>query len=200
MNSLPLIPALIAESYFPDIKEVQERKEEVVKDVRPSPQPQNNIDNDLLFYSMCVIFLSVLFSRALFFMEFPVFLDPYFRLSMLGAMGWLSFGVVPRATALFVRLERETDKRWGLDGFNVYDKKAIFLFSAFGLGFLSYLAWAILSGSIDCFAGKNRTCHEIYNSIADPGEFWVTVLVYYFVSIIPTIVAFMGVQLRRDRE
>tara|TARA_B110000495_G_C22369301_1_gene240424 strand:- start:137 stop:325 length:189 start_codon:yes stop_codon:yes gene_type:complete len=47
---------------------------------------------------------------------------------MLGAMGWLSFGVVPRATALFVRLERETDKRWGLDGFNVYDKKAIFLF------------------------------------------------------------------------
>ncbi|MBL4665085.1 MAG: hypothetical protein JKY23_03920, partial [Nitrospinaceae bacterium] len=54
--------------------------------------------------------------------------------------------------------------------------------------------------SIDCFAGKNRTCHKIYDSSADPGEFWVTVLVYYFVALIPTIVALMGVQLRRDRQ
>ena len=155
-----------------------------------------------IYYSIpCALsFCRFFFLEPYFLWNSLYFLDPYFRLSMLGAMGWLSFGVVPRATALFVRLEGETDKRWGLDGFNVYDKKAIFLFSAFGLGFLSYLAWAILSGSIDCFAGKNRTCHEIYNSIADPGEFWVTVLVYYFVSIIPTIVPFMGVQLRRDRE
>jgi hypothetical protein len=185
---------------FSRYKEVQERKEEVVKDIRPSPQPHNNIGNDILFYSMCVVLLSVLFARAIFFIEFPVFLDPYFRFLMLGAMGWLSFGIVPRAGALFARLERETDKRWGLDGFNVYDKKAIFIFSAFGLVLFSYLAWALLSGSIECFAGKNRTCHVVYDSIADPGEFWVTALVYYFVALIPTIVAFMGVQLRRNRE
>ena len=115
-------------------------------------------------------------------------------------MVWLGFGIVPRAGALFARLEQKTDTRWGLDGFNVYDKKAIFLFSAFGLALLSYLAWSVLSGNIDCFAGRNRTCHEIYNSIADPGEFWVTALVYYFVSIVPTVVAFMGVQLRRNMK
>jgi hypothetical protein len=185
---------------FSRYKEAQERKKEIVKDIRPSPSLENNSSNDLLFYSMCVIFISVLFARALFFMEFPVFLDPYFRLLVLGAMGWLGFGIVPRAGAMFARLEQKTDTRWGLDGFNVYDKKAIFIFSAFGLTFFSYLAWALLTGSIDCFAGKNRTCHEIYDSIADPGEFWVTGLVYYFVALIPTIVAFMGVQLRRDRE
>jgi hypothetical protein len=185
---------------FSRYKEAKERKKEVAKDIRPSPPLQNNSSNDLLFYSMCVIFLSVLFARAIFFIEFPVFLDPYFRLLILGAMGWLGFGVVPRAAALFVRLDRKTDTRWGLDGFNVYDKKAIFLFSAFGLALLSYLAWSVLSGNIDCFAGRNRTCHEIYNSIADPGEFWVTALVYYFVSIVPTVVAFMGVQLRRNMK
>ena len=59
----------------------------------------------------------------------------------------------------------------GVDGFNVYDKKAIFIFLAFSLAFLSYLVWALLSGSIEFFAGKNRTCNEIYDSIADPGEF-----------------------------
>ena len=102
---------------FSRYKEVQERKEEVVKDVRPSPQSQNNIDNDLLFYSMCVIFLSVHFARAIFFIEYSVLLDPYFRLLILGTMVWLGFGIVPRAATLFVRLERETDKKWGLDGF-----------------------------------------------------------------------------------
>ena len=66
---------------------------------------------------MCVIFLSVLFARAIFFIGFPVFLDPYFRLLILGTMVWLGFGIVSRAAALFVRLERETDKKWGLDGF-----------------------------------------------------------------------------------
>ena len=88
----------------------------------------------------------------------------------------------------------------GLDGFNVYDKKAIFIFSAFGLAFLSYLAWALLSCSVEYFAGKNHTCHEIHDLIGDTGEFWVTVLVYYFVALIPIIVAFMGVQLQRDMK
>ena len=185
---------------FSRYKEAEERKKEIVKEFRPSPPAQNDIGNDILLYSMCVIFLSVVFARIIFFIEFPVFLDPYFRLLMLGAMGWLGFRIVPRAAAMFARLDRETDTRWGLDGFNVYDKKAIFLFSAFGLVFLGFLAWSMLSGSIKCFAGKNQTCHEIYDSIADPGEFWVTALVYYLVALIPTIVAFMGVQLRRNMQ
>ena len=33
----------------------------------------------------------------------------------------------------------------------------------------SYLAWAMLSGSIDCIAVSNQTCHQVYDSIADPG-------------------------------
>ena len=73
-------------------------------------------------------------------MEFLALLDPYFRLLKMGAMGWLIFGVVPRAAALFVLLEGETNKKWVLDAFNVYEKKEIFLFSAFGLCFLSNLA------------------------------------------------------------
>lgn len=185
---------------FSRFKEVRERKKIIPKESRPSLSPQKNLGRDIFFYSMCVIFVSVLCARALFFIEFPVFWDPYFRLMMVCAMVWLGFGIVPRAAALFTRLDQETDTRWGLEGFNVYDKKAIFPFSAFGLAFFSYLAWAVLSGSIECFAGRNRTCHEIYDSIADPGEFWVTALVYYFVALIPTIVALMGVQLRRNME
>ena len=34
-----------------------------------------------------------------------------------GKLIWLGFGIVPRAAALIVRLERETNKKWGLDGF-----------------------------------------------------------------------------------
>ena len=84
-------------------------------------------------------------------------------------------------------------------GFNVYDKKAIF-FSAFDLTLFSSLAWALLSGSIDCLAASNQTCHQIYDSIADPGEFWVTALIHYIVALIPTIVAILGVKLRRDKQ
>jgi hypothetical protein len=142
---------------FSRYKEVRERIEETAKEFRPSSTLQNNSSNDILFYSLCVIFIFVLFARIIFFIEFPIFLDPYFRLLMLGAMVWLGFGIIPRAGAMFARLDQKTDTRWGLDGFNVYDKKAIFLFSAFGLTFFSYLAWALLTGSIDCFAGRNRT-------------------------------------------
>ncbi len=188
---------------FSRYKEAQARKTTVAKEFRPSPPPQNNIGNNLFFYSMCAIFLSVVFARAIFFMEFPVFLDPYFRLLMMGTMIWLSFGIIPRAAALFTRLDEESyteSERSGLKGFNIYDKKAIFLFSVFGLLFWGYVAWALLSGSIDCFAGRNRTCHEIYDSVADPGEFWVTALVYYIVGSFPTITAFMGLQERRNRK
>ena len=78
---------------------------------------QNNVGNFILFCSICVIFLSVHFAGAIFFIEYSVLLDPNFRLLILGTMVWLVFGIVPRAAALLVRLERETDKKWGLDGF-----------------------------------------------------------------------------------
>ena len=71
-------------------------------------------------------------------------------------------------------------------------------YSAFNLTFFSYLAWALLSGSMDCLTASNQTCHHVYDSIADPGDFWVTALLHYFVALIPAIEAFMGVQLRRD--
>ncbi|MDC0946551.1 hypothetical protein OAS18_03435 [Nitrospinaceae bacterium] len=57
----------------------------------------------------------------------------------------------------------------------------------------SYLAWALLSGSIDSLAASNQTCHQVYDSITDPGEFWVTALIHYIVALIPSIVVFMGV-------
>ena len=101
---------------FSRYKEVQEQKK-FVKDIHPSPLLQNNVGNFILFCSICVIFLSVLFAGAIFFIEYPVLLDPYFRLLILDTIVWLGFGIVPRAGALFVRLERETEKKWGLDGF-----------------------------------------------------------------------------------
>ena len=57
---------------FSRYKEVKEQKK-FVKDIRPSPLLQINVGNDILFYSMRVIFLSVLFARAKFFIKFPFF-------------------------------------------------------------------------------------------------------------------------------
>jgi len=99
---------------FSRYKEVQEQKK-FVKHIRPSPLLQINVGNDILFYSMRVIFLSVLFAREKFFIKFPFFLK--LILDCWYWVQWLGFGIVPRAAALFVRLERETDKSWGLDGF-----------------------------------------------------------------------------------
>ena len=58
----------------------------------------------------------------------------------------------------------------------------------------------MLSGSIDCLAASNRICHQVYDLIADPDEFWVTALIHYIVALIPTIVAILGVKLRRDKQ
>ena len=71
-------------------------------------------------------------------------------------------------------------------------------YSAFNLTLFSYLEWALLSGSMDCLAASNQNCHRVYDLIADPGEFWVAALLHYIVALIPVIVGFMGVQLRRD--
>jgi hypothetical protein len=38
------------------------------------------------------------------------------------------------------------------------------------------------------------------DSIADTGEFWATILIIYFLSLIPLSVGYMGWQIRRERE
>ena len=103
-------------SYFLDTRKCRNIKK-FIKDIRPSPLLQNKVGNYILFCSICVIFLSVHFAGAIFFIEYPVLLDPYFNLLILGTMVWLGFGIVLRGAALFVRLERETDKKFGLVGF-----------------------------------------------------------------------------------
>ncbi len=62
------------------------------------------------------------------------------------------------------------------------------------------LVWALLTGSVDCFSGRNRTCHEIYDSVADTGEYWVTIFCYWFITMFPLTVGYMGLQLRRERQ
>lgn len=182
---------------FSKYNEAQARsKEEDKPRRRPSPKNDNG-SNDLIFYPMGVLFLLVVFARCIYFMEFPQFLDPYFRGLMVLAMIWLGFGIVPRAATLLSRFEESSDKKYGLDGFNIYDKKAIFLLTGLGSLMLLYLAWSILSGSIECFAGRNRTCHEIYDSLADTGEFWITALVVYGTSLLPVTVGYMGILIRR---
>lgn len=187
---------------FSRYEEAQERKKEVVKEIQPSstPTPPYNSDDDLKFLTVGALLLSILFARSIYFMEFPDFLDPYFRLLMLGALCWLTYGVVPRTAALFTRFDHENDYKQGLQGFNIYDKKAIFIFMMLALVMFSLIAWAILTGSLECFSGRNRTCHEIYDSVADPGEYWVTILVLYLVSLFPITVGVMGIQQRRRRE
>jgi hypothetical protein len=71
-----------------------------------------------------------------------------------------------------------------------------------GLGsvLLLFVAYFILTGSAECFSGRNQTCHEIYDSVADTGEFWGTILITHFVSLIPLTAGFMGLQIRRDRQ
>ena len=71
---------------------------------------------------MCYLFVGS-FCPSNILYRIPCFLVPYFRVLIMGAMVWLGFGIVPRAAVLFVGLERETNKRWSLDDFNVYDKK-----------------------------------------------------------------------------
>ncbi len=149
---------------------------------------------------MVALFLLVLFSRSMLFLQFPAFLDPYFRVLMLLAMCWLGVQIVPRASTMLERFEEESDKKWGLDGFNLYDKKAIFIFMALGSFMIFHLAESVLSGSVECVAPRNSTCHAIYDSVADTGEFWVTVLIVYFISLFTITVGYMGLQLRRNME
>lgn len=153
-----------------------------------------------MFFAMGTLFLLVLFARSLFFLQFPAFLDPYFRVLMLLAMCWLAVQIVPRAGNVLGRFEVASDKKWGLDGFNVYDKKAIFIFMALGSVMLLILAESVLSGSIECFAGKHRTCHAIYDSVSDTGEFWITALIVYCASLLVVTVGYMGLQIRRNMQ
>ena len=169
---------------FSKYKSVQERKREADAKRRQSREHSFSKEPvDLKPYIAGSILIILLLARSLFFLQFPAFLDPYFRFLMLVMMFWLGFKIVPRFAGLMTRLDKGKDNNQGLDGFNIYDKKAIFLFFSLGSVLISFLVWSILSGSIECFSGRNRTCHEIYDSVADPGEFWVTALINYFLSI-----------------
>ena len=166
----------------------------------PPSTPHKNIGENIFFCSMCVIFVSVLFARSIYFLEFSEDWDIYFRILMLPAMGWLTFAAIPRAASLLKKFEDGSDTKWGLDGFEVYKKKAIFVFLTLGSAMLLYVFYAVLSGSVECFSGRNRTCHEIYDSIADTREFWASILITYFVSLIPLTVGYMGWLIRGERE
>jgi hypothetical protein len=65
---------------------------------------------------------------------------------------------------------------------------------------LLYLAGSVLNGSVECFPGRNPTCRVIYGSVADLGEFWVTVLILYFVNLLTVTVGYKGLQLRRNMQ
>ncbi len=186
---------------FSKYKEAQEnRQEEETRPFRSSSTPKKDSNGNAMFFAMGAIFILVLFARSIFFLQFPPFLDPIFRLLMLLAMCWLGYQIVPRAATVLGRFEAESQTKWGLDGFNVYDKKAIFILMALGSITCLYLAGSVLNGSVECFAGRNRTCHVIYDSVADTGEFWVTVLIMYFISMLTLTVGYMGLQLRRNMQ
>jgi hypothetical protein len=183
---------------FSRFKELQVRK--VAKDIRPSLQPKNSIGENIFFFSMGLIFVSILFTRSIYFLEFPADWDIYFRLLTLPALVWLTIGAVPRAANLLKGIENNSDKKYGLDGLEVYKKKTIFILMGLGSLMLLYASYFVLTGSAECFSGRYRNCHEIYDSVADTGEFWSTILTIYFVSLIPLTTEFMGLQIRRDRQ
>lgn len=110
------------------------------------------------------------------------------------------FQTVDVACHMLGRFEVKSETKWGLDGFNVYDKKAIFLLMALSSITLLYPTGSVLNGSVECFAGRDRTCHVTYDSIADTGEFWVTVLIMYFISLLTFTVGYMGLLLRRNMQ
>ena len=88
----------------------------------------------------------------------------------------------------------------GLEEFVVYRKKTIFIFFALSSFVLSFLVWSLLTGRVESFSVRGRTCHEIYNSVTDTGEDWITTLLHYFFSLLIVTAGYMGVLLRRDRE
>jgi hypothetical protein len=85
-----------------------------------------------MFFAMGALFVLVLFARCIFFLQFHPFLDPFFRLLMLLAMCWFGFQITPKAATMLGRFEVKSETKWRLEGFNVYDKKAIFLLMALG--------------------------------------------------------------------
>ncbi len=119
---------------------------------------------------------------------------------MLLTMIWLSFRIVPKIGVWMNQLDAKDRDETRLDGVKLYDKKSIIFFMAMGALMFSFLIGALLSGDVECFSGRNQTCHEIYDSVADAGEYWITILPYYFVSLLPLAMGFIGLQMRRERQ
>jgi hypothetical protein len=97
---------------FSKYKETQENRQE--KDTRPSRSPstpKKDSSGDAMFFAMGALFVLILFSRCIFFLQFPPFLDPFFRLLMLLAMCWLGYQIVPRAVTMLGRFELESAKK-----------------------------------------------------------------------------------------
>ncbi len=166
---------------------------------RRSAIPEESNQNDVTFYIVGAFFIGILVLRVIYFLKFPPAMDHYFRLFALLVMGWLGIRIVPKMATLFNRLDRLSEKKYGLDGFELHYKKTIFIFFTLGAVFISFLTWSLLTGSIECFSARGRTCHEIYNSIADPGEFWVTVLLNFVVCLFTITSGYMGLLLRRNQ-
>jgi hypothetical protein len=184
---------------FSKYKEIQERKKEEATN-RPlgnSAISERDGGHSARLYVAGSLFISVLVARSLYFLQFPPSLDPYFRVLILMAMIWLSCQIIPKVAHWMYQLEeRKQDESW----LKIYDKTTITLFMTLGAVMSWFLLGAILSGDVECFSGRNQTCHEIYDSVADTGEFWITVLLHYSVTLFMITMGFMGLQWRRLRK
>jgi len=189
---------------FSKFKEIQERKKEAANNQsRPSRNSaisERDGGNSARLYVVGTLFFSVLVARSLYFLQFPPSLDPYFRVSMLMVMIWLGCKIIPKVAHWMHQLEERKQDDSGQFGLKLHSKTTIALF--FGLGTLMswFLLEALLGGEVECFSGRNRTCHDIYDSVADTGEFWITVLLHYSVTLFTTTMGFMGLQWRQLRK
>jgi hypothetical protein len=189
---------------FSKYKEIQERKKEEAKNQsrfpRNSALSEREGGNSVRLYIAGVLFISVLVARSLYFLQFPPSLDPYFRVLMLIVMIWLSYKITPKVAHWMYQLEERKQDESGQSWLKLYDKTTIVLFLGLGAVMSWFLLGAIFSGEVECFSGRNRTCHDIYDSVADTGEFWVTVLLHYSVTLFTITMGFMGLQWRRLRK
>ena len=189
---------------FSKYNEIQERKKEETKyQIRPSGNStlsEREGGNSVRLYVAGVLFISVLVARSLYFLQFPPSLDPYFRVLMLMVMIWLSCQIIPKVAHWMYQLEERKQDESSQSFLKLYDKTTIVLFFGLGAVMSWFLLGAILSGDVECFSGRNQTCHDIYDSVADTGEFWITVLLHYSVTLFTITMGFMGLHWRRLRK
>jgi hypothetical protein len=92
---------------FLKYKEVQENRQE--KDTCSSRSPstsKKDSSGEAMFFAMGNLFVLIYFC-PIFFLQFPPFLDPFFRLLMLLIMYSLGYQIVLRAATMLGRFELE---------------------------------------------------------------------------------------------